>query len=633
MKQTSSALTFLLAQYRAIFKRAYIKGIASAVILTAGLAAGQAQAADAPNGSYWYTTDGTTWTEKKDVGSTFNNAERIAGDYDDGTTEGHNSGSVSGEKLVIGTSGDFLGINSGSVYGGYVKLGDDKTMNALAEDNRLTVTSGATINTTTGNLVGGWAKTNGSGVAIARDNKLIIDNSTGGITFTDANQFIGGVAAGNNGATAESNLLQFTGESGSRTELKNDGNFGATIFVGELQGKAGLKGTFEALGNTLEMSNFSISSATANTKQKTFVGGNIQILNLNENNSITLRAQGNTVDLSNFTIGNASYVEDTTNGNVGNIAANYVVNNEESTKHAVALVEANGSGDTGVILNNGDIFGASVYGGFAQNVSGGSATASNNSVSITNTDLFVSTSGSASSQKYIMNAVTGGHAESTYTTAGQKVNLNASNNVVSIVNDENDKAKTPHTMQGTVYGAKLTLTSGSASGINHFSGASLTADGNQVTVGEGIDVIDGSIYGAYLESNVGTTTESGGATLHASNNSVTIDGSWTFSDNASIATVAAEAGMLTAENNKLVLNGKVNGGGAVIAAVVSSAQPKITGTLDNPGVHQLSNNSVEIGATAEIENANIYAAQSLAHSAYTLNNDVTVAGKVTNSGA
>ena len=39
-------LNFLLAQYRAIFKRAYVKGIASAVLLTAGLAAGAAQAAE-----------------------------------------------------------------------------------------------------------------------------------------------------------------------------------------------------------------------------------------------------------------------------------------------------------------------------------------------------------------------------------------------------------------------------------------------------------------------------------------------------------------------------------------------------------------------------------------------------------
>ena len=47
MKQTQNALKFLLAQYRAIFKHAYVKGLASAVLLTAGLAAGQAQAASA----------------------------------------------------------------------------------------------------------------------------------------------------------------------------------------------------------------------------------------------------------------------------------------------------------------------------------------------------------------------------------------------------------------------------------------------------------------------------------------------------------------------------------------------------------------------------------------------------------
>ena len=45
MKISNNALNFLLAQYRAIFKRAYVKGLASAVILTAGLAAGAAQAA------------------------------------------------------------------------------------------------------------------------------------------------------------------------------------------------------------------------------------------------------------------------------------------------------------------------------------------------------------------------------------------------------------------------------------------------------------------------------------------------------------------------------------------------------------------------------------------------------------
>ena len=57
MKQTSSALTFLMAQYRAIFKRAYVKGIATAVLLTAGLAAGQAQAAGDQSSQF----TGKTW--------------------------------------------------------------------------------------------------------------------------------------------------------------------------------------------------------------------------------------------------------------------------------------------------------------------------------------------------------------------------------------------------------------------------------------------------------------------------------------------------------------------------------------------------------------------------------------------
>ena len=48
MKQTNNAIKFLMAQYRAIFKNAYFKGLTSAVLLTAGMGmmAGQAQAID-----------------------------------------------------------------------------------------------------------------------------------------------------------------------------------------------------------------------------------------------------------------------------------------------------------------------------------------------------------------------------------------------------------------------------------------------------------------------------------------------------------------------------------------------------------------------------------------------------------
>ena len=60
MKQTNNAIKFLMAQYRAIFKNAYFKGLTSAVLLTAGLAvAGGAQAATNIDSTNWgqLTTD------------------------------------------------------------------------------------------------------------------------------------------------------------------------------------------------------------------------------------------------------------------------------------------------------------------------------------------------------------------------------------------------------------------------------------------------------------------------------------------------------------------------------------------------------------------------------------------------
>ena len=74
MKISNNALNFLLAQYRAIFKRAYVKGIASAVLLTAGLAAGQAQAHEtALNNPNLLPDSGTTITITSTGSTTDNN--------------------------------------------------------------------------------------------------------------------------------------------------------------------------------------------------------------------------------------------------------------------------------------------------------------------------------------------------------------------------------------------------------------------------------------------------------------------------------------------------------------------------------------------------------------------------------
>ena len=60
MKQTNNAIKFLMAQYRAIFQNAYFKGLATAAVVTMGLAAGQAQAAAAADNAVLEVGDSVT---------------------------------------------------------------------------------------------------------------------------------------------------------------------------------------------------------------------------------------------------------------------------------------------------------------------------------------------------------------------------------------------------------------------------------------------------------------------------------------------------------------------------------------------------------------------------------------------
>ena len=110
MKLSNNALNFLLAQYRAIFKRAYIKGLASAVILTATLAAGQAQAVELSSG--WKAGDAITTGASGDTFKTTD--EKIASSL---TVNAGHSLTTSGAIIVSGNaslSGD-LTIESGHI--------------------------------------------------------------------------------------------------------------------------------------------------------------------------------------------------------------------------------------------------------------------------------------------------------------------------------------------------------------------------------------------------------------------------------------------------------------------------------------------------------------------------------------
>ena len=137
MKISNNALNFLLAQYRAIFKRAYVKGIASAVkgiasavLLTAGLAAGQAQAAPITGGANWNDAkDVTVTTADTFSGSTNNYFNNITINGSDGalTVQTDSAKTVLNLKgtMTINTSGTLTVSGGGSSNSGAYVTGWD----------------------------------------------------------------------------------------------------------------------------------------------------------------------------------------------------------------------------------------------------------------------------------------------------------------------------------------------------------------------------------------------------------------------------------------------------------------------------------------------------------------------------
>ena len=616
MKQTNNAIKFLMAQYRAIFKNAYFKGMATALVLTAGLAAGAAQAAD----EIYYSDDGKTWTTTPGSGRI---AGAVAGVHLSPATEGTTA--ADGKLNITSTwSG------SGSIYGGYVdttKLDSGKDVDVSAVGNTLTVNGDTGVVSNSGsNVVGGWAKTQ-NGFALASDNKVVVKvdttNASGSSTLKSGGQVIGAWASSLNGATAQNNYVELEGndQSGGITHLHlGKGAFGAMAFVdADATG-----GDFVAQGNTLDVK----YTSSANYNETTHQSGLWLIGGYAYTNGSTGAGTGKADSLQ--AIGNsiiADHVTIKTSGSsgtglvVGNLAANNL-----SSSIADVVANGNGNGKETLTISNSEFYNTSVFGGQATNYAGGSATANANTVNITDSNFFPINSKN--------NAIFGGQASTTLTSGDQTATLDASSNTVSITNTKADKSN--RSVEGSIIGAKVNVTSGSTgTGVTDFVGTTLTANNNSVTVGEGITVSEGSVYGAYIGTD-GQRVTSGGATINASNNSVTFNGTFTGGANTVIAGAIAEPGVATMNNNHVTINGKVSGISFIYGASASK-QGEIGTEIKNPQ-HNLNNNSITIGSKAEVTGAKIWAAGSAGAvdgsagtPALTFNNDVTIEGTVKNS--
>lgn len=116
MKQTSGALSLLLSAYRSVFSAAYTKGIAAAVVLTAGLSAGAANAADIANNA------GDLSSSSADTALTI--SENSKAESITITANGTLTGDAANDKLYVAdaitvSDSGAISISSGAVVRGY----------------------------------------------------------------------------------------------------------------------------------------------------------------------------------------------------------------------------------------------------------------------------------------------------------------------------------------------------------------------------------------------------------------------------------------------------------------------------------------------------------------------------------
>ena len=212
MKQTNNAIKFLMAQYRAIFKNAYFKGLAAAAVVTMGLAAGQAQAVISDfstavsGGTITITNDAleiTAATAKDDIPFTVDitSAQSVDNKVNEATASAklatfNINGAQSKLSVIGGTNASSLTIGNLNVNSGSVAV-TGATSGATLVASNIKVANGAKItasSTGAGVATLGDAKTkyaleSGSTIEIGASGAVLgdISNSSGGtIHFTDA---------------------------------------------------------------------------------------------------------------------------------------------------------------------------------------------------------------------------------------------------------------------------------------------------------------------------------------------------------------------------------------------------------------------------------------------------------------
>ena len=311
MKLSSHALSFLLAQYRAIFKRAYVSGLASAILLTTALASTSAQA-EVFLSTQSFTKDWNVALKQYELVSSAN-------DYDNGKVNinhfvdtieavaGGNTGAVS--------SGDVTLITTGMVhYDGSLPEGDMNFMNVMGAVNWSTPTKGTTASGGNLTIGGPNADINGNVIRSSYSGGKYGGSAFGGLALNSGDAFatsntltvqadkyadcanVGGYAfsSGNNATTSGNTLNYFS----SKVVQGSDTSDVAKTLAGGYARSNSKTATVTISSNTLNLGSASNATPTDISAKTTFAGGFGRL----HNKSGSIFVTDNTANLTNVTL-------------------------------------------------------------------------------------------------------------------------------------------------------------------------------------------------------------------------------------------------------------------------------------------------------------------------------------------
>lgn len=311
MKQTNGAILLLQNAFKGLALRSYLKGIASAVVLTAGLSAGAANAADPVNIN---SKLASSVAEADGIAITVNNGDSFS--FSAQAVPGYNyagfaeSVTVSNGGVLTGTGHLGLTDSLKLAQGGTINLSNGAVIGRIAADTELypDVELNGTVKLTNGGIQGNDL-TVGSTADILIEGKYTGDNVTAG-TAQEFSQLGGGYIHPNNGQTVgETNIFgKITiGDYGQVLAYDNtvmNINNGAVISFKGTQSKSGIEG---AQGSTVNINGGLIQTADPDDKNKDKITGAIHAVNLNIKGGQIVVTEGNTFEIDGFISSSKQY--------------------------------------------------------------------------------------------------------------------------------------------------------------------------------------------------------------------------------------------------------------------------------------------------------------------------------------